>query len=275
MTIMRDIATRIAVAREIFTAEEIFQLYKYEFYLLWETAKKHVEWFAYALTVAVWIGVASLVVAIYKTSSMETEEYEVYPDAIEVAQPLRSKGAKVPRSLQIRESVEAAINEAKSEKSEVDSSLIYLKVLSYASKWRMNPSLLLAIIETESNFHAGAIAADYAKTGSVGWSQATKKTWTTFMNQYVMAPSGLGLNEDQAEEWKFCDATLSDIDKSLTFICWYVEWLQKHFPEKTKTSRDIYYCYNAGPYYKSVTKKMAANADRFEAALNRYYLAFK
>lgn len=253
---MRNAITRVAVAREIFTTEEIIQLYRYEFYLLWETAKQHVEWFLYAAVLAIWLGVGCLIVALAK-SGMTEGEVVIRQEIVNVSQPL-PKTEK-----EIRNQVREEIRKNKAKASAIDSNVIYTKVLAESNKWKLNTSLILAIIETECNFYENAKAADYDTTGSIGWSQATKKTWDWFNAQWVWPQYKTTYSYDDRY----------DIDKSLEFICWYVDFLRKSYPEKTKTYKEIYYCYNAGPNYKSVNKKMEANANRFMEAFNRYYLA--
>lgn len=250
---MYSIKNRIAIAREIFTADEITELCKYEFFNLWEVAKSKLEYFVYAAVVLIWIGVFSIIYTICRmTITSPTIDEKTHVEVEETKDP--------------KSDVEKIIKENQSPYSSYTSDFIYVKVLNYSVEFNLNPSFILALIEKECNFYDKAKAKDFETTGSIGWSQATKPTWDLFNSQYVWPKYNT--------VWDHNMQSLSDPDKSLTFICWYLNWLKTNYPEKTKSDYDLYCAYNAGPYYKQNNKDMHKNAEKFVEKFNRYFIAF-
>lgn len=251
---------KIAIARQIFTKEEFAELMKYEFYLMWEVAKQHVEWFAYAVVFLVWTGVAAMFIAIAKSpvfdESNSVIEYRLKsPKKVEdtVSEETKQKMSQFEKTC-------AEIDKASI--SSYTSESIYFKVLSTCGRWGVDPTFVLALIEKESNFKEDAVAKDYDKTESLGWSQASKTMWDTFNAQFVWPTYN--------EVWPLEDK--NNVDKSLTFICWTIEWLKKNYSSKIKTTHDLYAAYNGGP--TGMNKKAAqANADKFDEIYSRYFLA--
>lgn len=250
---------RIAVARQIFTKEEFAELMKYEFYLIWEVAKQHVEWFAYAIVVLVWTGIAAMFVAIAKMPMFEERhtssaiEYKIQKPASIVENPVQRKLSQFEKTC--AEIEKASVSSYTSES-------IYFKVMSTAAVWNVDPTFVLALIEKESNFKEDAVAKDYDVTESLGWSQASKNMWDTFNAQYVWPTYGA--------TWGLEDK--KDADKSLKFICWTINWLQEHYSSKIKTAHDLYAAYNGGP--SGMNKKaVQRNADKFDEIYSRYFVA--
>lgn len=247
---------RIAIARQIFTKEEIAELTKYELCLLWETAKQHVEWLAYALVVIVWTGVAAMFVALAKMPAFDESNSVVIERE---AAPAKEQTESL-RKLSQFEKTCAEIDKASL--SSYTSESIYFKVIAASTNWEVDPVFVLALIEKESNFKEDAVAKDYDKTESLGWSQASKDMWDTFNAQYVWP----NYNEAWPLEYK------NDADKSLTFICWTINWLKAYYSSKVKTAHDLYAAYNGGP--NGIHKRdVQANADAFDKIYSRYYVA--
>lgn len=247
---------RVAIARQIFTREEVAELTRYELCLLWETAKQHVEWLAYALVVIVWTGVAAMFVALAKMPAFD----ESNSIAIErEAAPAKEQKESL-RKLSQFEKTCAEIDKASL--SSYASESIYFKVIAASTKWEVDPVFVLALIEKESNFKEDAVAKDYDKTESLGWSQASKDMWDTFNAQYVWP--------NYSEVWPLEDK--NNVDKSLAFICWSIDWLKAHYSNKIKTTHDLYAAYNGGP--NGMNKKAAQrNANKFDEIYSRYFIA--
>lgn len=254
------IARRIAIAREIFTAEEVAELTKYEFLQLWEVAKQHVEWFAYAFAVLIWTGVVAMMVAIAKMPAFDDA------NSIVIERQDKTLDLKTDTESQRKiSSFEKTCNEIeKASLSSYTSEVIYFKVLSTSTKWNVDPTFVLALIEKESNFKEDAVAADYDKTQSLGWSQASKPMWDTFNAQYVWPTYN--------EVWTLSDK--NDVDKSLIFICWTINWINEHYSDKVKSVHDLYAIYNGG--INGMSKKaVQKNADKFDEIYSRYFVAMK
>lgn len=270
---------RLAIAKMSFTKEEFLKLCLYESGTL---LKKYINPILYTTVTSIWAMVFILCFELFRKASLSeqiilTQNNSSTTNIVEKTyqtQQIENVSVKNDRNKLFNGIIEA-IDAGKSEKATYSSSYIYFKVMSYSTKFNINFSYLLALIETESNFVEDIKAKDYSTTGSVGWSQATNRTWETFRNQYVMSPNGLGLSKEKADlEWSHNKETLSNIDKSLTFICWYLNWLTNNYPEKTNTPYKLYCAYNAGPRYKDSNKHMILNANRFMGIYDKYYVAY-
>lgn len=247
---MRTVARALAV-RKYFTAEEFFQLLCYEFFQFF---KKN---FIYIFIAFVWSGVLAL------TLSMILLPYEAEVFYVEEPQTIVAEPKKIVEPVKPDYSkIVDEIDKNKNKDALLSSEDICIKVLLYSNEFGINPVLIFSIIEKESNFKETAVAKDYNKTKSLGWSQASKSAWDTFNAQYVWPI----YKTTWAEKDKY------DPDKSLVFICWYVNWLKKHYPEKTQTPYDIYKCYNGGVngVHKAEVKR---NADAFQKIYDRYFIA--
>lgn len=247
---------RAAIARQIFTKEEIAELTKYELCLLLEATKQHVEWLAYALVAIVWAGVAAMFIALAKMPAFdESNSIAIEREAAPAKEPVEPL-----RKLSQFEKTCAEIDKASL--SSYTSESIFFKVIAASTKWEVDPVFVLALIEKESNFKEDAVAKDYDKTESLGWSQASKSMWDTFNAQYVW-PS-------YNEVWSLEDK--NNADKALTFICWSINWLKAHYSNKIKTAHDLYAAYNGGP--NGMNKKTAQrNAAKFDKIYSRYFIA--
>lgn len=263
------IIQRISIAKEIFTREEIIELTKYEFVQLWEISKQHIEWFLYSLVILIWIGVATCCVALFRTYRLENRIIERAP----IEKPLSEEDKKINFIRSKEKPICEVINSNKSPKSNIETTSIYWKVVVEANKWKIDPCIILALIEKESNFYEEAVGKDYYKKDkqgyrieSLGWSQVTKSTWDTFNANYVWPK--------YKETWPVEDK--KDPDKSLTFICWYLTWLQNYNKNITNVET-LYAAYNGGPNCVKeggvISKKDAeVNAKKFKEIYDRYFV---
>lgn len=172
--------------------------------------------------------------------------------------------------IQKNEQIYSVISEA-SELSSYTSEYIYESVSYYANKYNLDTCFLLALIEKESSFNENAHGKDFAKTGSIGWSQATNVAWTDFLLFYICPTYDISW-EEANEILPHNEETLSDIDISLTFICWKLNWLKSNF--KIDNLHDLYAAYNGGQngIYKKDAQKNADTCmvlyEKYRAALN-------
>lgn len=255
----------MAIARKIFTKEEILELTKYEFIQLFEISKQHVEWFAYALVILIWIDVAAFTIALVKMGS-RSESQIIERQKIEKISEIKEEKIGPTKKL---------ANEV-SKLSNYNSSLTPIdltsKVTVHALEWNIDPCFLLALIENEtaSTFNEKIKASDYKKTNSVGWSQMTKPTLDWFNAQYVWP--------HYEETWG--EEDMKDPDKALIGICWYLNKLKSMESTVIENNRDWYYYYNGGPnkpspYSSKASKQALANADKVVSIYNKYFIALK
>lgn len=248
---------RVSFAREVLTADETVSLVRYEASQAAKRASSKIA--AYAAVICIWIAVAAEVAYLYNETREEAERQQQIVSETRKLFETKSSDEKIVKTN------DAVVREIdKVSQSALDSQSILFKVLSYSNRWEIDPTIVLALIETESNFKDDAIARDYSKTKSIGWSQASKLAWDTFNAQYVWPSYKVVYTlEDK-----------NDTDKSLEFICWYLTWLKTNYPDKTETVQSLYLAYNQGPYGKN-SKQALANARRFMQIYNKYFVAMR
>lgn len=243
----------------IFTPEETIELLKYQTYLIFETAKNKIEWFGYGVVAMLCLGIALCFYSLSATARHYEEQ----------------------RALKEQEATEAAkrteqtikkIAEISSKNSGISASDIYEKVWSYSYEFSIDPCFLLALIEKECSFKETAVAKDFSKTGSLGWSQATKSAWDMFITHYMCEKYELSYNE-AIKIWPHDKKSLYDPDLSLTFICWHLNWLKDNYDDRIHSLHDLYAAYNGGP--GGIRKASAQkNADECMKMYNKYFLAY-
>lgn len=243
----------------IFTPQEKLELLTYEVLSLFEISKRKLEWFVYGLIILVWLGVAYCFAVLSELSNPHKTLNNVTVLEVPKEQPIST-------SHEIKYSKENVYNEiCKVSKSKLAPEEIYSKVEKASKEWNINKFFLLALLEKECNFKELSIARDHDKTGSVGWSQATKETWDTFNSQYV---------------WKKYQKTYSyedrfDPDKSLEFIGWCLNWMSKYSKYPIRSIHDLYACYNAGINSDFKNNKNAqVNADKLIEMYYKYRKAY-
>lgn len=219
---MSAITQRLNIAKIIFTEEERWILLKYEILSLFEFSKRKTEWFIYGFIVIMWVGVISCFTTLMKLS-YKTEN-------------------NIPITVYTKTIEDYSINEVcykikEASQTKLSPETIYYKVEKAANKYGIDKFFLLALIEKESNFNETVNGKDYKKTNSVGWSQMTKDTLQTMNRQYISKKYDTNWTEED----------LKDPDKALEAICWYLNWLDKYYPDRIKTKHDLYVAYNAGP----------------------------
>lgn len=244
---MTSARERLAEARQIFTAEEQGILFRYEMLSLFEMSKRHLEWFIYGLVILVWMGVAACLSTISELSN-----------------PARYVHMSVPseQTVKMQYSKEKVYDEIrKVSLSKLPLEAVFRKVEKASNEWGLDEFFVLALIEKECNFKETATAKDHDKTGSVGWSQASDKTWDYFNARYVWPT--------YRTTYPYSDRT--DPDKSLEFIGWYLTYLKKHYD--IRTLNDLYAAYNGGPggIYKEAAQR---NARKCMEMYSRYRLAY-
>lgn len=240
----------------IFTPQEKLELLTYEILNLFEISKRKLEWFVYGLVILIWLGVAYCFSALSELSNPHKTLNETVVLEVPKEQPISI-------SHEVKYSKESVYKEIlKVSKSKLTPEEIYSKVESASKEWNISKFFLLALLEKECNFKESSIARDYDKTGSVGWSQATKETWDWFNSQYV---------------WKKYKTTYSyedrfDPDKSLEFIGWYLTYLKSF--KSVKTLEDLYTAYNGGPYglHKASARKNAKDCIKLYNNYRNAYL---
>lgn len=228
----------------IFTPQEKLELFTFEILNLFEISKRKLEWFVYGLIALIWLCVVCCFVSLSKLQVSKLQVSNLPKTLKESATLALPKDRFVSSShnqeiIQFKEikDRERIYEKIKSvSKSELTPEKIYSKVEETSKEWNIDKFFILALLEKECNFNEKAIAEDYLKTGSVGWSQATTETWDTFNSQYV---------------WKKYKTTYSyedrfDPDKSLEFIGWCLNWMKKYSKYDIETIHDLYACYNAG-----------------------------
>lgn len=251
--------TRYKTISYIFTPQEKLELLTYEILSIFEISKRKLEWFIYGLIILIWLGVAYCFAALSNLSN----PYKTLNKTTVLEVP---KEQPISIAYKINYSEENVYNEiTKISKSELKPEEIYSKVEQASKDWNINKFFLLALLEKECNFSETAIARDFNKTGSVGWSQATRDTWDTFNSQYV---------------WKTYGKTYSyedryDPDKSLEFIGWCLNWMIKYSKYPIRSLHDLYACYNAGINADFKNNKDAqANADKILEMYYKYRKAY-
>lgn len=252
-----------------FTFEEKIYLILYGTYRKIKSNKKFIQALPYCIISFIWF----LVFVIIFSSFKLMESYNTLNDtALEQSESsIQIQETSQDTYIQNQEDVEdKTSNTFEHLLKEIDSvSLssysseeIWSKVLSYSTRFSVDSVFILALIEKESNFKETAVARDYNRTESIGWSQASKGAWDTFNAKYV---------------WPLYKTTWSiedkkDIDKSLTFICWYINYLQQHYGSRIHNSHDLYAAYNGGP--NGIKKPDAQrNADSFMLKYEKYTIA--
>lgn len=160
------------------------------------------------------------------------------------------------------------IQDASSNYTNIPAEDIYNLVWVQSEDFNLDPYFVLALVEKECNFKETARAADYEKTGSLGWSQASKNAWSMFITKYICKEYNLSY-EEAISKYPHTEETLFDPEISLTFICWYLNWLQDNFSDKINTKKDLYAAYNGGPH--GIQKKAAQrNSDVFMSIYDKY-----
>lgn len=243
----------------IFTAEEKIELLKYHTFLLFETAKNKIEWFGYGVVAMLWLGVALCFYSVSATARHYEEQEKLREqEAIDAAKKTEQTIEKIA--------------EVSDKYSKIPASDIYMKVWQHSFEFNIDPCFLLALIEKECNFKETAVAHDFNKTGSLGWSQATKNAWDMFITQYMCKKYEMSYNE-AIERWPHNKKSLYDPDLSLTFICWHLNWLKTNYGDRIHSLHDLYAAYNGGP---GGIKKASAqkNADECMKMYNKYFLAY-
>lgn len=242
----------------IFTAEEKIELLKYQTFLLFETAKNKIEWFGYGVVAMLWLGIALC----FYSMTVSARHYEEQ-------QSLKEQEA-IDAAKKTEQTIEK-IAEISSKNSNIPASDIYAKVWERSSEFSIDPCFLLALIEKECSFKETAVARDFSKTGSLGWSQATKNAWDMFIAQYMCREYGLSYNE-AIKRWPHNEKSLCDPDLSLTFICWHLNWLKANYSDRIHSLHDLYAAYNGGP--GGINKASAQkNADECMRMYDKYFLA--
>lgn len=239
---------RLALARQIFTAEEQGILFRYEMLSLFEMSKRRLEWFVYGLVVLIWMGVAACLSTVSKLSNPAPYVHLSVPHE---------------QTVKMQYSREKVCEEIKKVSlSKLPPEVIFRKIEKASNEWGLDEFFVMALVEKECNFKENAVARDHDRTGSVGWSQASDKTWDHFNAKHVWPT--------YKEAYPYSDRT--DPDKSLEFIGWYLTYLKKHYPD-IKTLEDLYAAYNGGPggIHKSSAR---ANAEKCMEMYRRYRLAY-
>lgn len=243
---------RLELAKTIFTAEEYRMLLKYELLSMFELAKQHLEWMLYVGVVLVWLGVMASMTALLKVISSASSASDTVVQYVE---------NPINREKEAAERVATEIK--KSSQSQISPEKIFDKVTIASNRFGVDRFFILALIDKECNFNETVVAIDNSITGSVGWSQATDKTWDWFNVKYVWPNHKTTYSYDDKK----------DPEKSLEFIGWYLSYLKKHYPD-IKTNHDLYVAYNAGPNNMS-SAAANRNADKCMEMYKKYKLAYE
>lgn len=233
------VSKRLKIAKSIFTTEEFQTLIRYELLLLFETSKQKLEWMLYALIFLIWIKVISLFSMIPKVVSSSKKISVLQPKSLISFSENISKVQQIDQQFNLEKiRMENVCEEiSKVSQSKLSSQEILQKTTTYAKRFNVDTFFVLALIQKECDFEETSVAKDYNTTGSLGWSQATKGTWDDFNAKYVWPK--------YKKVYSYQDRL--DPDKSLEFICWYLNYLKKNF-EEIVTLEDLYTAYNGGPY---------------------------
>lgn len=219
---------------------------------MFELAKQHLEWMLYVVVVLVWLGVITSMSALLKIISSTPSTLSTATQYVE---------SPIDREKEAAKRVAAEIK--KSSQSQIPPEKIFSEVTIASSRFGVDRFFMLALIDKESSFNETAIARDNSVTGSVGWSQATDKTWDWFNAKYVWPKYKTTYSYDDKK----------DPEKSLEFIGWYLSYLKKHYSD-IKTSHDLYVAYNAGP--NNMSSAVAnRNADKCIEKYRSYKSAYE
>lgn len=259
------VSKRLKIAKDIFTVEEFQALIHYELLLLFETGKQKLEWMLYVLIFLIWVKVISLFSTIPKVVNSTKKNSTIQVNSSISFSENASKTRQIDQQFNLeRVRVENVCEEInKVSQSKLSSQEILQKTNTYAKKFNLDIFFVLALIQKECDFKETAIAKDYNTTGSLGWSQATKYTWDDFNAKYVWPK--------YKKVYSYQDRL--DPDKSLEFICWYLDYLKKNF-EEIVTLEDLYTAYNGGPHglHKESARKNAKVCLEFYNKYKEAYL---
>lgn len=219
---------------------------------MFELAKQHLEWMLYVGVVLVWLGVIA---------SMSTFSKIISSTSFTSSAAVQFTESPINREKEAAERVVTEIK--KSSQSQIPPEKIFSKVTIASNRFGVDRFFMLALIDKECSFDEAAIARDNNITGSVGWSQATDKTWDWFNTKYVWPNHKTTYSYDDKK----------DPEKSLEFIGWYLSYLKKHYPD-IKTNHDLYVAYNAGPNNMS-SAAANRNADKCIEKYRSYKSAYE